>query len=70
MAFSDLEAALQQLPTEQREVLLLAGLEHISYKEIAVALDIPLGTVMSRLGRARERLRRILSGTKLDRVAN
>lgn len=70
VAFSDLEAALQQLPTEQREVLLLAGLEHISYKEIAVALDIPLGTVMSRLGRARERLRRILSGTKLDRVAN
>jgi len=61
VSFNDLENALQQLTPDQREVLLLAGLEHMSYKEIATTLGIPLGTVMSRLGRARERLRHLLS---------
>ncbi|GAB4469874.1 MAG: RNA polymerase sigma factor [Burkholderiaceae bacterium] len=59
-ALSDLQAALRRLPDEQREVLLLVGLEQLSYAEAAQALDVPIGTVMSRLSRARERLRQLL----------
>ena len=58
----DLESALRQLPDEQREVLLLVALEEMSYVEIAALLDIPGGTVMSRLSRGRERLRQIMDG--------
>jgi len=58
----DLDAALRRLPAEQREVLLLVGLEQLSYAEASQALDIPLGTVMSRLSRGRERLRVLMSG--------
>ena len=59
----DLDTALQRLPDEQREVLLLIGLERLSYEEAARALGIPIGTVMSRLSRGRERLRALLAGT-------
>jgi len=48
-----------RLPDEQREVLLLAAVEEMKYEEIAVALSVPVGTVMSRLSRAREKLRRM-----------
>lgn len=58
----DLAAALQKLPAQQRELLLLIGLEELSYEEAAKALDIPIGTVMSRLSRGRERLRALLAG--------
>ena len=58
----DLDAALARLPDEQREVLLLVALEQLSYEETAKALGIPIGTVMSRLSRARERLRAIMAG--------
>jgi RNA polymerase sigma-70 factor (ECF subfamily) len=58
----DLDAALARLPVEQREVLLLVGLEELSYAEAARALGIPIGTVMSRLFRGRERLRALLAG--------
>jgi RNA polymerase sigma-70 factor (ECF subfamily) len=58
--FADLQAALRRLPDEQREVVLLVGLEQLSYAEAAQALDVPIGTVMSRLARARERLRQLL----------
>lgn len=58
----DLESALQQLPPEQRSVLLLVALEEMTYDEVALALDIPLGTVMSRLSRGRERLRLLMQG--------
>jgi RNA polymerase sigma-70 factor (ECF subfamily) len=47
-----------RLPTDQREVLLLAVVEELRYEEIAAVLGIPVGTVMSRLSRAREKLRR------------
>lgn len=58
----DLERALALLPADQREVLLLVGLEDLSYAEVARALGIPQGTVMSRLSRARIRLRALLAG--------
>ena len=59
----DLDAALRKLPAEQREVLLLVGLEQLSYAEASKVLDVPVGTVMSRLSRGRERLRGLISGT-------
>jgi RNA polymerase sigma-70 factor (ECF subfamily) len=55
----ELVAQMGRLPVEQREVLLLAAVEEMSYEEIATALGIPIGTVMSRLSRAREKLRRL-----------
>ena len=51
------EAALLQLPAEFREILVLREMEELSYKEIAEIVGVPLGTVMSRLSRARARLR-------------
>ena len=51
-------AALETLPVEFREALVLREFEGLTYKEIAAVVDVPLGTVMSRLARARERLQR------------
>lgn len=59
----DLDRLLQRLPPEQREVLLLVGVEELSYQDVAVAVGVPVGTVMSRLSRARARLRAELQGT-------
>ena len=59
----DLDNALNALPPEQREVLLLVTLEELSYEETARILDLPVGTVMSRLSRARDRLRQLLDGS-------
>ena len=58
----DLESALGHLADEQREILLLIALEEMSYADIASTLGIPIGTVMSRLSRGRERLRLIMEG--------
>ena len=58
----DLVAALKQLPLEQREPMLLVALEQFSYAEVAEALRIPIGTVMSRISRARVALRALLDG--------
>lgn len=58
----DLERALERLPAEQREVLLLVCLEEMTYDEVASTLGIPIGTVMSRLARAREKLRIMMLG--------
>ncbi len=58
----DLERALPRLPAEQREVVLLVGLEGLSYQQAAAALGVPIGTVMSRLSRGREALRRLTEG--------
>ena len=62
LVLRDLDAAIRRLPADQREVLLLVALEDMSYAEAADALEIPIGTVMSRLARAREKLRIMLSG--------
>jgi len=62
----DLDAAIRRLPPDQREVLLLVALEEMSYDEAAGTLGIPIGTVMSRLARAREKLRSMLSGLPPD----
>ena len=53
--------ALEELPVEFREVIVLRELEGLSYKQIADVADIPMGTVMSRLARARKRLQQILT---------
>ncbi len=63
MDVAAIEAALARLPDEQRQVVLLVGLEEMSYQEAAAALDIPVGTVMSRLHRGRERLREMMTAT-------
>lgn len=58
----DLDRALLALPPDQREVVLLVALEDMSYEEAARTLEIPIGTVMSRLSRAREKLRGLMQG--------
>ena len=72
---SDLEReqvrhAIQQLPVEFREIIMLREYEELSYQEIASVLDCPPGTVMSRLARARSRLRELLPAGLMARPAN
>ena len=57
----DLERTLARLSPDHRELLLLVGLEELSYEECATVVGIPIGTVMSRLARARDRLRKLLA---------
>ncbi len=63
LALAETAAALDRLPAEQRQALLLVALEGMSYAEAAGVLDIPVGTLMSRVGRAREALRAMVDGT-------
>jgi RNA polymerase sigma-70 factor (ECF subfamily) len=63
----DLDKALQMLSLEQREVVLLVGLEGLSYLEAAEVLQVPVGTVMSRLARGRDRLRLLMDYRDGDR---
>ena len=60
----DLVNALRRLSPEQREPLLLVGVEQLTYAEVAEVLQIPVGTVMSRVSRARVALRRLLDGSE------
>jgi len=60
----DLARCLQRLPAEQRAILLLVTIEDMSYEEAANVLAIPVGTVMSRLSRARSRLRELMDGAQ------
>ncbi len=65
----DLARSLGYLPPEQREVVLLVGLEGLSYAEVAQVLDIPIGTVMSRLSRARRHLRELVEARRMPAPA-
>lgn len=69
---SDFEQALRRLTPEQREVLVLVGVDQMSYKQVARIVGVPVGTVMSRLSRARSYLRKGLEGetnvTRLKRM--
>ena len=56
-----IQAALRQLPVAHREVILLCDVEEMSYREIAEAIGVPIGTVMSRLARARKAMRQLLA---------
>jgi transposase len=60
LSLRDLDRALAQNPDEQRRVILLIGLEGIKYEEAAAILDVPLGTIRSRLSRARAALRKMM----------
>lgn len=62
IAMLNLQAALEQLPAEQKQIILLVALEDMAYADIAETLGIPIGTVMSRLSRGRERLRALMDG--------
>lgn len=60
LAARDMARSLDALPEEQRDVILLICLEDLSYAEAAEVLGVPIGTIMSRLARGRERLRRFM----------
>ena len=62
LALRDLEQGLALLSPEQREVLLLVCLEEMTYEQVAAVTGVPIGTVMSRLHRARERMRGFMAG--------
>lgn len=68
--YRDVLNKLAKLPEDQRAVLLLVAVEDLSYADAAKVLDIPVGTVMSRLSRARERLQQELEGTANEASAN
>jgi RNA polymerase sigma-70 factor, ECF subfamily len=63
----DLDRALTALSPDQREVVLLVALEDMTYAEVGRALGIPIGTVMSRLSRGRDKLRRLMEGEPAPR---
>ena len=66
----DIHRAIGQLPASQRAVLLLVTLEDMTYDQVARTLDIPIGTVMSRLARAREKVRDAVLGAARLRAVN
>lgn len=68
LVLDDLQAAIDALPAEQREVVLLVSLEGLRYEQIAEVLAIPVGTVMSRLSRGRQQLRTLLSEPRSPRM--
>ena len=62
LELQDVDRVLRSISPEQREVVLLVAVEQLTYEEVSRALDVPIGTVMSRLSRARERMRQLLGG--------
>jgi RNA polymerase sigma-70 factor, ECF subfamily len=68
-AAQEFTLAVNRLTAEHRQILLLVSVEELSYREIAEELDIPLGTVMSRLARARERLREMLENNSAEIIS-
>jgi RNA polymerase sigma-70 factor, ECF subfamily len=70
LMYQDVMNKLARLPEDQRAVLLLIAVEDLSYADAAKVLNIPVGTVMSRLSRARERLQQEIEGTANAAPAN
>jgi RNA polymerase sigma-70 factor, ECF subfamily len=70
LSLRDLDRALARIPQERRQVILLIGLEDISYKEAATILDVPIGTIRSRLSRGRESLRILMDRTHATEPVN
>ena len=68
LEFRDLVAALDRLDEEFREVLILVSVEGLSYREVSEVLDVPVGTVTSRLSRARSMLRHLMGGRDKGRA--
>ena len=68
--YRDVLDKLAKLPEDQRAVLLLVAVEDLSYADAAKVLDIPIGAVMSRLSRAREKLQQEIEGTADDASRN
>ena len=68
--YQDVLNKLARLPDDQRAVLLLVAVEDLSYADAAKVLNIPVGTVMSRLSRARERLQQEIEGISDDTTKN
>jgi RNA polymerase sigma-70 factor (ECF subfamily) len=66
--FPRVAGAIEALPDDEREVLLLFAWEELSYQSVAEALDVPIGTVRSRLNRARTRLRELLGSNGKNRM--
>ena len=66
---ADLRLALQQLPDDQREAVVLVGASGFSYQEVAQICRVPVGTVKSRVNRARNKLASLLSGDPVDEKA-
>ena len=66
LSLRDFDRALARIPEERRQVILLIGLEGISYKEAATILDVPIGTIRSRLSRGRESLRTLMDLDRRD----
>ncbi|WP_455218323.1 RNA polymerase sigma factor [Kaarinaea lacus] len=64
----DIQQAIETLPPDQREVLLLVSLEGLQYQQVAAILGVPEGTVMSKLSRARSRLRNIMQYEQAGRL--
>lgn len=62
LELQDVDRVLRSISPEQREVVLLVAVEQLTYEEVSRALEIPIGTVMSRLSRGRERMRQALGG--------
>ena len=62
LELQDVDRVLRSISPEQREVVLLVAVEQLTYEEVSRALDIPVGTVMSRLSRGRERMRQAFGG--------
>src|SRR6202048_4950609 len=70
LSLRDLDRALARIPQERRQGILLIGLEDISYKEAATILDVPIGTIRSRLSRGRESLRILMDRTHATEPVN
>jgi RNA polymerase sigma-70 factor (ECF subfamily) len=68
LMLAKVRAAIAELPEQQREVIVLVCIEELSYREAAEVLDVPIGTIMSRLARARARLAEML-GPAANRIA-